>query len=29
MLASDRGIDCALVDYDALRGMDDPTDRLF
>ena len=29
VLASDRGIDCALVDYDALRGMDDPSDRLF
>ena len=29
VLASDRGIACALVDYDALRGIDDPTDRLF
>ena len=29
VLATDRGIACALVDYDALRGMDDPTDRLF
>jgi RecB family endonuclease NucS len=29
VLAGDRGIDCALVDYDALRGMDDPTARLF
>ncbi len=29
VLASDRGIACAVVDYDALRGMDDPTDRLF
>jgi len=29
MLAEDRGIGCALVDYDALRGLDDPTDRLF
>jgi len=29
VLATDRGIDCALVDYDALRGLDDPTDRLF
>ncbi|HET7736604.1 MAG TPA: endonuclease NucS [Nocardioidaceae bacterium] len=28
-LAEDRGITCAVVDYDALRGMDDPTDRLF
>lgn len=29
VLAADRGIGCALVDYDALRGLDDPTDRLF
>ena len=29
VLASDRGIACALVDYDALRGMDDPSLRLF
>jgi len=29
VLATDRGITCAVVDYDALRGMDDPTDRLF
>ncbi len=29
VLAGDRGITCALVDYDALRGLDDPTDRLF
>ena len=29
VLASDRGIACAVVDYDALRGMDDPTARLF
>ena len=29
VLAGDRGISCALVDYDALRGLDDPTDRLF
>lgn len=28
-LAEDRGITCAVVDYDALRGMDDPTTRLF
>jgi len=28
-LAEDRGITCVTVDYDALRGMDDPTDRLF
>ncbi|HWI44406.1 MAG TPA: endonuclease NucS [Nocardioides sp.] len=27
--AGDRGIACAVVDYDALRGLDDPTDRLF
>jgi RecB family endonuclease NucS len=29
VLATDRGIACAVVDYDALRGMDDPTSRLF
>ena len=29
MLATDRGIACAVVDYDALRGMDDPSARLF
>ena len=29
VLATDRGIGCAVVDYDALRGMDDPTERLF
>ncbi len=29
VLAGDRGISCATVDYDALRGMDDPTVRLF
>ena len=29
VLAEDRGIACAVVDYDALRGLDDPTDRLF
>jgi hypothetical protein len=29
VLAQDRGIACAVVDYDALRGMDDPSDRLF
>lgn len=28
-LATDRGISCVLVDYDALRGMDDPSERLF
>ena len=29
VLAQDRGITCAVVDYDALRGMDDPSARLF
>lgn len=29
VLAEDRGITCAVVDYNALRGLDDPTDRLF
>ena len=29
VLATDRGIDCAVVDYDALRGLDDPSHRLF
>ena len=29
VLATDKGIQCALVDYDALRGLDDPTERLF
>jgi RecB family endonuclease NucS len=29
VLASDRGITCAVVDYDALRGLDDPSHRLF
>ena len=29
VIAGDRGILCALVDYDALRGLDDPTERLF
>ena len=29
VLASDRGITCAVVDYDALRGLDDPSARLF
>lgn len=28
-LAEDRGIVCVTVDYDALRGLDDPSDRLF
>ena len=29
VLAADRGIDCVPVDYDALRGADDPSSRLF
>jgi len=29
VLATDRGIACAVIDYDALRGVDDPTQRLF
>lgn len=29
VLAEDRGIECVVVDYDALRGMDDPGARLF
>jgi RecB family endonuclease NucS len=29
VLAADRGIACVTVDYDSLRGMDDPTARLF
>src|SRR3954462_7639144 len=29
VLAEDRGIACAVVDYDLLRGMDDPSQRLF
>ncbi|MDQ4006909.1 MAG: endonuclease NucS [Actinomycetota bacterium] len=29
VLAGDRGIGCVVVDYDALRGIDDPTSRLF
>ena len=28
-LAGDRGIEVKLVDYDALRGLDDPSTRLF
>lgn len=28
-LAEDRGIRCIVLDYDALRGMDDPDSRLF
>jgi RecB family endonuclease NucS len=29
VLAGDRGIACLTVDYDVLRGTDDPTARLF
>ncbi len=29
VLATDRGISCAVVDYDALRGLDNAEDRLF
>jgi len=29
VLAADRGIACAVVDYDALRGIDDSEHRLF
>ena len=29
VLATDRGIECVTIDYDALRGADDPTARLF
>lgn len=28
-LAEDRGIRCVVLDYDAMRGMDDPESRLF
>ena len=28
-LAEDRGIRCVVVDYDALRGIDNAEDRLF
>jgi RecB family endonuclease NucS len=28
-LAEDRGIRCVVLDYDALRGIDDPSQRLF
>ena len=28
-LAEDRGIRCTILDYDALRGIDDPGSRLF
>jgi RecB family endonuclease NucS len=29
VLATDRGIDCVVLDYDALRGLDDVDSRLF
>ena len=29
VLATDRGIDCLVLDYDLLRGVDDPSARLF
>jgi len=29
VLAADRGIDCLILDYDALRGIDDGLPRLF
>jgi endonuclease len=29
VLANDRGISCMTVDYDVLRGLDSPDDRLF
>ncbi len=29
VLAQDRGIECVVVDYDALRGVDRPESRLF
>ncbi|MCD4549640.1 endonuclease NucS [Schaalia sp. lx-260] len=28
-LAHDRGIECLILDYDAMRGLDDPHSRLF
>ncbi|WP_375492991.1 endonuclease NucS [uncultured Jatrophihabitans sp.] len=28
-LAVDRGIECVVLDYDVLRGIDDPSQRLF
>lgn len=28
-LAEDRGIRCVVLDYDAMRGFDDPSSRLF
>ena len=29
VLATDRGIRCLVLDYDAMRGLDDPSSRLF
>jgi len=29
VLATDRGIECLVLDYDLLRGLDDPSQRLF
>jgi RecB family endonuclease NucS len=29
VLATDRGIECVVVNYDELRGIDDPSLRLF
>ena len=29
VLATDRGIECVTLDYDVLRGADDPSSRLF
>ena len=29
VLAIDRGIECLVLDYDAMRGLDDPSARLF
>jgi RecB family endonuclease NucS len=29
VLAADRGIRCVVLDYDAMRGLDDPDSRLF
>ena len=29
VLAEDRGIRCVVLDYDELRGIEDPTLRLF
>jgi RecB family endonuclease NucS len=29
VLALDRGIECLVLDYAALRGVDDPSQRLF